>query len=119
MADGDRGLGNPALVDYATPGGQDLRHMAVKSDTWGVSTDPADCGLVAVAYPDGKHVMGLAFPKPRYILSNWGIPCVHADPTWPECAPGARVSVHGKVYLIEGTLDDLWSRYCRDFEGHR
>jgi len=115
MADGDRGLGDPALVDYATPGGQDLRHMAVKSDTWGVSTDPADCGLVAVQHPDGRHVVGLAFPRPRYILSNWHIPCMHADPTWPVCGPGDRVSVHGKVYLIEGALDDLWSRYCSDF----
>lgn len=115
MADGDRGLGRRELVDYATPGGQDLRHMAVKSDTWGVSTDRADCGLVAVQYLDGRHLIGLAFPRPRYILSNWYIPCVHADPTWPSCGPGERVSVQGKLYLIEGSLDDLWRRFCEDF----
>lgn len=114
MADGDRGTRRRELVHYPVVGGGPLSWMEAVPD-WGASADVADVGLVAVVAADGQHVLGLAWERPRSILSNWFIPCVHADPMWPQCPPKSRVEVRGMLYLIEGTLDDLLDRYREDF----
>ncbi len=33
---------------------------------------------------------------------NAKCPCMHADPTFPDCAPGKRVEVRGSVFFYEG-----------------
>jgi len=48
-------------------------------------------------------------------MSNGRIPCLHADNRYADCAPGGKVSKRGRVYLIEGTLDNLKKRYEADF----
>ena len=50
----------------------------------------------------------------RSIVSNGHIPCVHADPLLPFGDAGRRVYVRGKLYLLEGNLDDLYQRVARD-----
>ncbi|MBM3497745.1 MAG: hypothetical protein FJX74_03655 [Armatimonadetes bacterium] len=60
-------------------------------------------------------MLGLAWPRPKSILSNWLIPCFHADPIWPPCPPKQRLAVRGRIYLLEGALDDLLARYREDF----
>ncbi|MGQ9730480.1 MAG: hypothetical protein ACUVX8_04330 [Candidatus Zipacnadales bacterium] len=113
MADTDRGKGRQELCHYPTIGGLSLPDNEDPAG-WGKSRITADRGLVAVVAPDGRHVIGLAFDHPKSILSNWLIPCVHSDPIWPECPPKGRVRVKGKLYLMEGTLDDLLARWEAD-----
>jgi hypothetical protein len=43
------------------------------------------------------------------------VPCIHVDPNLPLCPPHRRITVRGKIYLIEGTLKDLERRVRRDF----
>jgi hypothetical protein len=111
MADTDRGAGRRELVHYPVAGGEDLGWLKPGVGGWGASSDVADVGLVAVKATDGKHVLGLAWEHPRAIVSNWLIPCIHADPIWPECGAGKRERVRGKLYLMEGGLDDVLARY--------
>ena len=34
-------------------------------------------------------------------------PCVHADPRFPDLAPGEGASIRGKLIFFEGSLDEL------------
>jgi len=114
MADTDRGKGRRELSHYPCVAGLDLPEPADPTG-WGKAGVTSDYGLVAALAPDGKHVLAIAWPHPKSILSNWLIPCFHADPIWPQCPPKQSVRVRGKVYLLEETLNDLLVRYKRDF----
>ena len=114
MSDTDRGKGRRELCHYPCIGGLDLPDNDDPTG-WGRGGVTADIGLVAVESPDGKNLIGLAFPRPKSILSNWLIPCVHADPAWPKCPPKGHVRVSGKLYMIEGDLEYLQELYYRDF----
>ena len=51
----------------------------------------------------------------RWIVTGWEplnrvwdnppVPCIHADPIFPDCAPGETVEVQGKLWFYEG--DDI------------
>jgi hypothetical protein len=110
MADTDRGGQDPALTHYPVMGGPDIQVPA----PWGKSGVIADADVVAVASADGKYVFAVAWPQARSILSNASIPCIHADPVLPFSDEGRRVYVRGKLYLLEGSLDDLYQRVARD-----
>ncbi len=110
MADTDRGDGDPALCHYPVAGGPDVNVPA----PWGIGGVTADADVVAVTSEDGRYVFAIAWPQPASILSNAHIPCVHTDPVLPECPPKRRVHQRGKLYLIEGSLDDLLARVQRE-----
>jgi hypothetical protein len=114
MADTDRGRGRRELSHYPCVGGLELPENA-DATSWGRAAVTSDFGLVAGVSPDGKHVLGLAWPQPKSILSNWLIPCFHADPLLPTCPAKERIAVRGRIYLLKGTLDDLLARYRADF----
>ncbi len=111
MADTDRGDGRETLTHYPVEGGPELQ---IPRSIWGVSSDVSGLDAVAVTSEDGRYVFALAWPSARSLLSNAEIPCVHADPVLPECPPGKRVHRRGKLYLFEGTLDDLTKRVNRE-----
>ena len=110
MSATDRGHGRPALCHYRVRGGPPV----ADGPLWGGSEEVADEAVVAVTSAGGRHVFALAWPRPRSILSNAEIPCVHADPVLPKCPPRRRVHVRGKIYLMEGTLDDVLARVQRE-----
>ncbi len=51
--------------------------------------------------------------RDRWILTTWercgrvwgnpAVPCMHADPVLPDCAPGETVRVRGRIWFYEGT----------------
>lgn len=49
------------------------------------------------AYTWGKHTLSM--------VSNPNHPCVHADPQFPDLAPGQNASVTGKLIFFEGKLE--------------
>ncbi|MCP4642794.1 MAG: hypothetical protein GY851_20270 [bacterium] len=110
MSDTNRGEGDPELCHYSVAGSPQIEPGA----PWGAGDAVADLGLVAVTSEDGDHVFAIAWPDARSILSNAKIPCVHADPVLPDCPPGRRVHVRGKLYLMEGTLNDVAARARRE-----
>jgi hypothetical protein len=110
MADTSRGDGDRAFCHYPVEGGPPIDVPL----PWGVGGDVADCGVAAVTSADGRYVFAIAWPDARSLLSNAEIPCVHADPVLAECPSGRRIHRRGKLYLMEGTLDDLLERVRRE-----
>ena len=110
LCDMDRGDGNFALCHYGVQGGPEF---AVPLP-WGKSDDLLDIGMVAITSPDRRYVFAIAWPDCRRILTNGDIPCVHSDPPSYTAPPGKRLHIRGKLYLIEGTLNDLHHRYRRE-----
>ena len=41
------------------------------------------------------------------LVGNCDHPCVHADPVFPDLAPGEGASVHGAIRFVEGDLNDI------------
>jgi len=110
LGDIDRGKGDPALCHYRVDGAPEFTVPA----PWGLSTDVLDLGVVAVVSPCGRYVFAIAWPDCQRVLTNGQIPCVHSDPKAYVAPAGLRLHVRGKLYLIEGTLDDLLARVRRE-----
>ena len=39
------------------------------------------------------------------LVCNPGHPCMHADPAFPDLAPGQRAAIGGKLIFFKGSLD--------------
>lgn len=58
--------------------------------------------LVVVKARDANRYLLLAFERCGRVWGNEKCPCVHSDPVLPDAAPGARVSVGGRLRFYEG-----------------
>ncbi len=115
MSETNRGGGKRELCHYPIKGGPEVGDAG----DWGGSPELVDAPVAAATSPDSRYVFGISFAQPRSIVSNTLIPCLHADPVAPPCPPGGQAKVRGKLYLLEGTLDDLLARVRRDTAGPR
>ncbi|MDQ1256379.1 MAG: hypothetical protein QG656_975, partial [Candidatus Hydrogenedentes bacterium] len=112
LCDMDRGEADPSLCHYRVAGGPDFNGDSL----WGKSADVLDRGMVAITSPDGQYVFAIVWPDCMRVLTNGGIPCVHADPPAYPVPPKKRLHIRGKVYLMKGTLDDLLARVRREID---
>ena len=110
LSEMDRGEGDTALCHYGVKGGPPVSVPL----PWGASKDLLDVGMVALTSPDERYVFAIAWPDCQRILTNGHIPCVHGDPPAYSAPPGRRLHIRGKVFLMEGTLDDLLHRVRRE-----
>jgi hypothetical protein len=61
-----------------------------------------DCPLTAVHSIDTAKWIITGWD---YCINSWGnedCPCMHADPTFPDCKPGETVQISGKIWFYEG-----------------
>ena len=74
-------------------------------------------GIMCKTSNDGDWVLGVALDECQSLSCNHQIwpSCIHANPRWHELAPGEEQTVHGRVYYLRGTLDDLMAAYAKDF----
>jgi hypothetical protein len=107
MADTDRGSGKGKACHYRIKGTEAIGEKPASSVA-------ADAPVVAVTSRGGRRVFALSWPNPRSLFSDAAAPCIHADPAWPSCPPRKRVHLRGKIYLMEGTLDDVLHRVQRE-----
>lgn len=56
----------------------------------------------AVKSADGKRWIVTACEGTGRTWQNPPVPCIHADPNFPDCASGERVAVRGRVFFYEG-----------------
>ena len=73
--------------------------------------------LVAIVASDGTRVLSAVWPGrsgPVHRLSGGEIV---TESRWGECPPGRRLHSRGRLYLLEGTLDDLYGRVRREITG--
>jgi len=73
--------------------------------------------LMAKVSRDGQWVLGIASDNASGISFNLNpeTGCIHQNPFWGRLKAGEQRRTRLRVYLIRGTLGDLWSRYQRDF----
>lgn len=73
--------------------------------------------LVAKVSEDGRFVLGLVADNAGTVSFNFQkrVSCIHSNPGWGRLKPGQEATSKGRIYLFEGTLDDLWRRYRKDF----
>ncbi len=82
-----------------------------------VGEDGVAHNLMAKVSGDGEWVLGMALDKPGSVSSNHQLwpSCIHTNPTWNKLAPGEQQTARGKVYFFQGSIDDLYQRFSRDF----
>ena len=66
---------------------------------------------------DGRFVIGIATDRASSLSFNFQdrIACLHSNPSWGKLSPGQEAVAKGRIYLFQGSLDDLWRRYRADF----
>jgi hypothetical protein len=67
-------------------------------------------GVCAVRSEDGKRWIATVFEKPK-LWDNPPCPCIHADPLFPDLAPGEETVSRGRVFVYEG--EDLPAEIAR------
>lgn len=61
---------------------------------------------VAVAWEDSRHV--------SYNL-NQSFNCIHSEPRFDILNPRKSQTIRGRIYFVEGSLDDVYQRFENDF----
>lgn len=82
----------------------------------GEAADQAE-PIAAKFTQDGRYLAAIA-THPAGSLSFNFMPtanCLHSNPAWGKLQPGDEQTVTRRIYLIAGTLDDLYARYRHDF----
>ncbi len=78
--------------------------------------EPDENPLVAVRDKQGNRWIATAW---EHCIRKWGrdlCPCMHSDPQFPDCLPGKRVTLHGKILFLEGSIEDTIERFKRENE---
>ena len=73
--------------------------------------------LAAKLSVDGKYLHAIATDIAASLSFNFQTRtnCIHSNPGWDLLEPGQEQTATGKVYFLEGTLDELYEMYLRDF----
>ncbi|NQT93747.1 MAG: hypothetical protein HQ559_13385 [Lentisphaerae bacterium] len=81
----------------------------------GLAMDIADHGLVLRESADGKWASGMYWERTAYVSNRHPADCLHSSVEFgPLQADGSRI-LRGKYYLIEGSKDELLTRWRGDF----
>ena len=76
-------------------------------------------GPVAVARSkDGAHYLLTVWEGAHRAWANAPVPCIHADPKFPDLNPGESATLKGELWLVgddafEEALDDLLRRFSK------
>lgn len=65
--------------------------------------DKANGPFIAIKADRGDRWLITAWEPLQRAWANPPVPCVHSDPIFPDCAPGATVRVRGGLWFYEGT----------------
>ena len=122
LSEGDRGprddkRRNGRWAVYGVEGGPEIGQAPPETGC-ATSSVRGDEAIVVVKSSKNPHrMMAMAWPNPKSLMNNATIPCVHCSPTMPDLPARDTVTVKGRIYFFEGTLDELYDRYVAGF-GH-
>ena len=97
-------------------------HQAIKifdnttNRFWGpLSPEIADSGLILTRSTEGDYLAALWFDPAAELFHNCDDSnmCIHSDPTYGDLAPGASVTVEGRLILFQGSLEEFESQYLK------
>jgi len=89
------------------------RERAANGYGWGLSTMEASSAFIGLESIDGAWASGTIF-RNAYSLSFNAKPewhgCIHSEPYLGRIDPGQEAVAEGAVYLVQGTIHDLYAR---------
>lgn len=74
-----------------------LRGMNQQTD----SNKTLTASEAACASRDGRRSVNVAFQPLHRAWQNPPVPCIHSDPAFPDCPPGATVRAEGRLWFAE------------------
>ena len=88
--------------------------LDAQSEEYKIFQPPFAAAKVAA---DGRWVI-VAFDRCGRAWGNAECPCIHADPVFPDAAPGQRVEVNGRIWFYEGKdIEAEFARASAEFDG--
>lgn len=110
----DRTLGNK-YVHVAGKGWVSLADAGeIKEETgtyrlgWRKGPAIADLPLIVSRSSEGERLVAMTWHEDTYsMVSNPNHPCMHADPAFPDLAPGEAHSIQGELIFFEGSLSEF------------
>ena len=76
-----------------------------------------DARLMAKVSDDGQFVIGIA--SETSVSASWNLnpvgACIHQNVNWGILKSGQEKDFKCRVYILKGSLDDLWQRYVEDY----
>jgi hypothetical protein len=58
--------------------------------------------VAAVKSESGRRWILIAWDRGGRAWGNVKVPCLHVDPVLPDCPPGERVQLRGRLWFYEG-----------------
>ena len=58
--------------------------------------------VAAVRNEDGSHWIVTAWERTQRAWANPPVPCLHADPQFPDLPPGAKATLRGELWFVDG-----------------
>jgi hypothetical protein len=103
---------------FLPPGKEPLALMRplLENRSWKLSPFHPDEAIVALQSREGRWILAQAWQQTQYFVVNVHdhYQCSEAPPSLGEMGPGQTVHARGKVYLFQGSLDELESKYRAD-----
>ncbi len=96
---------------------EDLDWVHVDALKYFEGTEIASSSLVVRSAKDGRRHVALAWEDARHVSYNLNqqFNCIHSEPRFGALSPGETRTVSGKIYFVDGSLDDLKQRFVSDF----
>jgi hypothetical protein len=115
----------PRHVAYRTPLGiiMDTNRTNGNPDSlkeikpYGPSTfePPIDCGLATRISTDGEWVCGIYWQRTTHITNHHPADCLHPIVNLGPIPPNSKRALLGRIYWMEASRDQLFSRWMADF----
>ena len=105
------------LIYYLT--GQPLPEKRSTAYGTGVSDDQPDAPFIALGSKDKEWVLATASETAKTLNYNVMAPahgCIHSNPSFVSLLPQREIALRGKIYLFQGTVEDAWRRFRKDFQ---
>lgn len=92
------------------------RESRVPEGLDGAALDGAslDAPVVVVRSDRGGRVLALAWPRPLRVRREASPSALVLEPSWPRCPPRRRAHQRGRLWMLEGDLDDVLGRVRRE-----
>ncbi len=106
----------PALQLYSVEGAPEGKDIPFVEAFHSTPEDVAIEGWIAIQARDGKHMVAVVSKPALYTFQNREYSCIHSAPTFGSLGPGETGTALTRVYFVEATLEDWYSRMKKEFE---
>jgi hypothetical protein len=95
-------------LDELWPMPDDIPEKGVFGVGWRGGKKVSDLPFIIASDESGEHhVAWTWFEHTVSFIGNIRHPCFHADPFFPDLAPGETAAIHGEMVFFEGSLEDF------------